>query len=110
VVATDIRAEEGERAIGPLGDNARFVAHDVTDPESWGQVVTIAEEAFGQVDGLVNNAAIIRKSSLEDESFEWMDRMYRVNLQGSWLGIKSVIPAMRRSGGGSIVNISSTAG
>ena len=111
VVATDIQAEAGRASVEPLGNAARFVAHDVTEAESWASVLAEATQAFGQLDGLVNNAAILPEvTTIEDESPEVFERAWRVNVLGTWLGIKTCIPALRNSGGGSIVNVSSTAG
>ena len=88
-----------------------FVPHEVTSGEDWDQVVATALRAFGRVDGLVNNAAIDPTAvPIEDETFERLERTHRTNVFGTWWGIKSVIPPMREVGGGSIVNISSTAG
>jgi 3alpha(or 20beta)-hydroxysteroid dehydrogenase len=111
VVMTDLQADEGTHAADTLGDQAIFVQHDVTSGDDWDQVVSTALRAFGRVDGLVNNAAIDPTAvPIEDETFERLERTHRINVFGTWWGIKSVIPPMRAAGGGSIVNISSTAG
>jgi 3alpha(or 20beta)-hydroxysteroid dehydrogenase len=111
VALTDIQAEKGATVAAGLGDGAIFIRHDVTSGEDWGQVVSATLDAFGRVDGLVNNAAIDPTAvSIEDETFERFERTHRINVYGTWWGIKAVIPAMRAGGGGSIVNIASTAG
>jgi 3alpha(or 20beta)-hydroxysteroid dehydrogenase len=110
VVGTDVRVEEGTKAATVLGERGRFVAHDVTDPDQWAAVVATAEGEWGRVDGLVNNAAVITYALLVDESPDAIERIWRVNVMGTWNGIRAVTPALRRAGGGSIVNISSTAG
>lgn len=111
VVATDIRADAGGAAVEALGDAAMFVAHDVTDAASWASVVDAATARFGRVDGLVNNAAVYpTPTTIEAESPDALERVLRVNVIGTWHGIRAVIPAMRAAGGGSIVNISSLAG
>jgi 3alpha(or 20beta)-hydroxysteroid dehydrogenase len=111
VVATDLQVELGRQVVEPLGKDAVFVPHDVTVPSDWDRVVATARERFGAVHGLVNNAAVYYgPAPIDQETFETFERTLRVNLFGTWWGIKTVIDPMRQSGGGSIVNISSTAG
>jgi 3alpha(or 20beta)-hydroxysteroid dehydrogenase len=111
VVLTDSQIDKGRQVAEKLGDRAVFVPHEVTSGEDWDQVVATALRAFRRVDGLVNNAAIDPTAvPIEDETFERLERTHRTNVFGTWWGIKSVIPPMREVGGGSIVNISSTAG
>ena len=69
-----------------------------------------AVDRYGKLDILVNNAGILIRKGLEDTTVEDWDRMMGVNAKGVFLGTKQAIPAMRRAGGGSIINISSTAG
>jgi len=96
--------------IQAAGQDARFMPLDVTDSAAWRVVVDALVEDFGGVDILVNNAGIYDRRPLEDISEEAWDRVMDVNAKGPFLGAKAVIPAMRMKGGGSIVNISSTAG
>lgn len=111
VVATDVQREAGRAVADALGDAAIFVAHDVTDAAAWADVVAEATARFGRVDGLVNNAAVYpTPTTIEDESPDALERVLRVNVVGTWNGIRAVLPAMRAAGGGSIVNISSLAG
>jgi 3alpha(or 20beta)-hydroxysteroid dehydrogenase len=111
VVLTDMQIDKGRQVADRLGDRAIFLEHEVTSGDDWDQVVATTLRTFGRVDGLVNNAAIDPTAvPIEDETFERLERTHRTNLFGTWWGIKSVIPAMREAGGGSIVNISSTAG
>ncbi|GLZ11196.1 3-alpha-(or 20-beta)-hydroxysteroid dehydrogenase [Actinomadura sp. NBRC 104425] len=110
VVFGDVLAEEGAAVAADLADAARFVRMDVTSPEDWQAAVGTAVDAFGRLDVLVNNAGIIRHKTIEEMSLEECRRILDVNLVGQWLGIKSVTPAMRAAGGGSIVNVSSTEG
>ena len=86
------------------------LAFDVVDALQWRTAVNALVERFGGVDILVNNAGIYQRKGLEeiDES-EW-DAVMAVNAKGPFLGAKTVMPHMRARGGGSIVNISSTAG
>ncbi|MER5739682.1 MULTISPECIES: glucose 1-dehydrogenase [unclassified Streptomyces] len=110
VVLTDVRAEEGEATAASLGPAARFVRHDVTDEASWSAAVAAAVDGFGRLDVLVNNAAVYSTSPVEHEDPARLDTLLRVNLAGPFLGIRAAAPALRASGGGSIVNISSQAG
>ncbi|MFB6853055.1 glucose 1-dehydrogenase [Streptomyces sp. NPDC056341] len=110
VVVTDVREEEGAEVAESLGGRGLFVRHDVSDPDSWGAVVDAALGAFGRIDALVNNAALWRTAPVERETLENFEQLIRVNLLGPFLGIQAVVPAMREAGGGSVVNVSSTAG
>ncbi|MFG2646365.1 SDR family NAD(P)-dependent oxidoreductase [Streptomyces sp. NPDC048436] len=110
VVVTDVREEEGREVAESLGSQGLFVRHDVTDAKSWSSAVAAGVEAFGRLDALVNNAALWRTASVEHETYENFETLLRVNLLGPFLGIQAVLPALREAGGGSIVNVSSTAG
>ena len=110
VVMTDVLVEAGRQAAADIGEAARFVAHDVSDPVGWANLHLQVAEEFGRLDVLVNNAAIHHLRLIEDETPEGFDRIISVNLKGTFLGIKSSIGPMRSTGGGSIVNISSLAG
>ena len=109
VVFGDVLDDEGmavERQIRELGGNASYVSLDVTSDDDWAAAVELAEERFGSLDILVNNAAINLPS---DDKDSW-DKVMDVNVRGIHLGTQHSIPAMKRAGGGSIVNISSVAG
>src|SRR5581483_4149632 len=83
---------------------------DVTDAGQWDAAVNAAEEAFGAPpDVLVNNAGVIEWGGLADVEEAAFRRVLEVNAVGTFLGMRAVLPAMRRAGGGSIVNIGSTA-
>ncbi|QES50613.1 3-alpha-hydroxysteroid dehydrogenase [Streptomyces venezuelae] len=110
VVLTDVREEEGRAVAAELGGQGLFLRHDVADPASWDSVVRATVEAFGTVSALVNNAALWHTAHVEEQSPEGFERLFRVNLLGPFLGIRAVAPVLRAAGGGSIVNISSTAG
>ena len=111
VVLTDMQVDKGRQVADRLGDQADLRPARRHLRDDWDQVVATTLRAFGRVDGLVNNAAIDPTAvPIEDETFERLERTHRTNVFGTWWGIKSVIPPMREAGGGSIVNISSTAG
>ncbi|MFF2813057.1 glucose 1-dehydrogenase [Streptomyces sp. NPDC058000] len=110
VVLTDVLQEEGAATAARLGERARFLAHDVTSEEDWQRVVDFAVAEFGGVDGLVNNAGISTGAPLETVSADFFRKVLDVNLTGVFIGMKTVLPAMKERGAGSIVNISSAAG
>lgn len=108
VVIGDVLESEGRRLASELG-SAVFVRQDVTQEADWETAVNAAEK-LGGLHGLVNNAGIFQPRSLMETDTELFERHMRVNQLGCFLGMKAVVPAMERSGGGSIVNISSVAG
>src|SRR6202008_3911659 len=114
VVFGDIRDDEGkkvEAAIRAGGGEATYLHLDVTSEADWRAAVQAALDSHGRLDVLVNNAAIvIPKVPIEDRTVAEWDQVMAVNAKGVFLGTKYAIPAMRRAGGGSIVNISSVAG
>ncbi|MFB7328110.1 glucose 1-dehydrogenase [Streptomyces sp. NPDC056190] len=110
VVITDVLDDEGKATAAELGANARFLHHDVTSEEDWQRVADFTVAEFGGIHGLVNNAGISTGQLLEAESVEHFRKVLDINLTGVFIGMKTVIPAMKESGSGSIVNISSAAG
>lgn len=113
VVIGDILEREGSRLaseIAEAGGDAVFVLLDVTREEDWREAVTTAVSKFGKLDVLVNNAAVWRGGHVEQTTGEHWDTVLSVNAKGVFLGTKAAIPEMRKAGGGSIINISSTAG
>lgn len=106
VVVTD-RDPAGADNASALGANAHFMAHDITDPEAWARVVAEAASRFGGVDGLVNNAAIAGRDSVESLSPDSLRRYLDVNVIGALNGMQAVLPAMRARGQGAIVNVAS---
>jgi 3alpha(or 20beta)-hydroxysteroid dehydrogenase len=110
VVIADIATEPGELLAKELGAAACFCRLDVTDEQNWHHVVAEAEERFGPVAVLVNNAGILMFSELAETALEDYERVVRVNQIGTFLGMKSVVASMERAGGGSIVNASSIEG
>jgi len=109
VMLTDV-LPEGESVAKALGDLAAFSLQDVSNAADWERVVQATTDRFGRLDILVNNAAIYRMRSLADTTDADWDEITRINQRGPFLGMRTVAPAMRKAGGGSIVNISSGAG
>ena len=113
VVLGDILEEEGQAfqaEIAESGGEAVFVKLDVTVESDWRHAVQTALQRFGKLDILVNNAGIFDRSTVVGQTIEDWDRVMGINAKGVFLGTKAAIPAMRKAGGGSIVNISSVAG
>ena len=113
VIFGDVRDDEGKKVeaeIRELGGDATYVHLDVTKEADWQAAVQSGIDRFGRLDVLVNNAGILIRRTIEETTLEEWNRVLAVNLTGAFLGTKHAIPAMRQTGGGSIVNISSTAG
>ncbi len=113
VAVGDLLEEEGARLeseIAEAGGDCIFIRLDVTSEESWANAVELTVSRYGRLDVLVNNAGVYQKARVEDTTLEGWDRVMAINAAGPFLGTKAAVPAMRDSGGGSIVNISSTAG
>lgn len=110
VVFGDVLDDEGKALAAALGDAVRYVHLDVTDEEQWNGAVALAEEAFGPVGLLVNNAGIVVFGTVADMDPAAFRHVVEVNLTGVYLGMHAAIPSLRRAGDGVIVNISSTAG
>jgi 3alpha(or 20beta)-hydroxysteroid dehydrogenase len=112
VVIADIAAAEGRALAECLGASAIFCELDVTDPTAWANVVEQAVAQFGGLHVLVNNAGgtLGRSGPLADMSIEDYDVTIALNLTGPWLGTRAAVPAMRKSGSGSIINVSSIGG
>jgi 3alpha(or 20beta)-hydroxysteroid dehydrogenase len=109
VVIGDLLEDAGRRLAAELGNAAVFVRHDVTDEAEWARAVAAAER-LGGLNGMVNNAGIYIPRTLMQTDAALFERHTRINQLGCFLGMKAVVGAMERSGGGSIVNISSVAG
>lgn len=110
VLVADVLDDEGRAVAGEIGEAAAYVHLDVGDEAQWQAAVATAEERFGPVSVLVNNAGILLFQALDKTEVADFERVLRVNVVGVFLGMKAVTPSMERAGGGAIVNISSTAG
>jgi len=113
VLATDVdRAgvEETVAQVTAAGGTAVALEQDVTNADRWTEVVAEAERRFGKLDILVNNAGLLILKPVDATTDEEWDLTHAINAKGAFLGIRTVVPAMQRAGGGSIVNISSIYG
>lgn len=113
VIVADLLEEEGRvvaAEITTAGGEACFAPLDVTNEGAWRKAIATAVSIFGKLDILVNNAGISGSSGGDLLSTEAWDRLMEVNAKGTFLGVKHAVAAMRQSGGGAIVNISSISG
>ncbi|MBN1566835.1 MAG: glucose 1-dehydrogenase [Acidobacteria bacterium] len=113
VTVTDLdesAAKNVANEIQSQGGKAIFIKHDVAGEEDWDNVIRKTLEEFGRLDVLVNNAGVILYKKIEDISLAEWRWLMSVNLDGVFLGTRSAVEAMKKGGGGSIINIASTAG
>ena len=110
VVIADVLEEEGQAVAKDLGDAAHFLRLDVTDESSWQNCVAQTTSRFAEPTVLVNNAGLLHIEALVDVDVAAVERLWRVNQLGPFLGMKSVTHAMQHAGGGSIVNVASVDG
>ena len=114
VVVTDINEDEGKKVaedINSSSSNAIFLKHDVSKEENWKRVIGQTLRKFGKLDVLVNNAGIgLEGMKVETTSLQEWRWLMSINLDGDFLGTKYGIEAMKKSGGGSIINLSSIEG
>ena len=113
VLITDIDDALGKAVVERItkaGGKARYLHHDVRDEAAWPGVIAEAEKHFGRLDIMVANAGIGVMSPIETMTLSDWQRQQAINLDGVFLSIKHAIPALRKSGGGSIVLMSSIAG
>jgi 3alpha(or 20beta)-hydroxysteroid dehydrogenase len=110
VVLGDILDDLGEKVAIDLGDDARYVHLDVTQPEDWKSAVDTAVSTFGKLDVLINNAGVLKVGMIEDQPLDEFMSVIKVNQVGCFLGMQAAVPALKAAGGGSIVNTSSVSG
>lgn len=110
VVFGDILDDEGQQLQEAIGGSARYVHLDVTSDDDWKAAVATAEQEFGPVGLLVNNAGIVSYGAVDVMEPDEFRRVIDINLVGTFLGMHYAVPSMRKAGGGAIINISSTAG
>ncbi len=110
VVIADVLEQEGRALADELGVHAIFSRLDVTSDKDWATTVAAAEDAFGPVSVLINNAGIVHFGVIAETELAAWRQVIDINLTGTYLGTRAVVPSMRKAGGGAIVNISSTEG
>lgn len=110
VVVADINYRAAQNVADEIGEHARAVALDVTNGAQWTDVIQSAENDLGPINVLINSAGVASYAPTETLDEAEYRRIIDINQVGTFLGIKSIIPALRRAGGGSIVNVSSLAG
>ena len=113
VIFGDIQDEKGkalEKEVRNSGGEATYIHLDVTKESDWKNAISKAVELYAQIDILINNAGITAHNNIEKTTLEEWETLNAVNSTGVFLGCKYVIPVMKKSGNGSIVNISSMAG
>lgn len=113
VVVTDVRQKEGEEVVARIkaqGGEAIFVLHDASNEDQWKAAIDASFKAFGKLNIVVNNAGIALGKTVEDTTLAEWRKVQEINLDGVFLGTKYGIEALRKSGGGSIVNLSSIEG
>lgn len=106
----DKNLEGAKAAAGRVGHDARAVHLDVADESSWTQAVDVVTAASGPISVLVNNAGIFTPGGLEVVDEAAFRHTFDINVMGVFLGMKAVVESMKQAGGGSIVNVSSSAG
>ncbi|MEU3921574.1 glucose 1-dehydrogenase [Streptomyces sp. NPDC029004] len=108
VVLADVLDDQGEALAKELGEGtATYVRLDVGREDDWRAAVTAAKDAFGKIDGLVNNAGILRFNELVSTPLEEFQQIIQVNQIGCFLGMRTLAPEIEAAGGGTIVNTAS---
>jgi len=110
VVIGDLQQDKGRAVAAGLGERAAFVDLDVTSEASWTSAIKRAQDLFGALTTLVNSAGISVPASIEDESLDGFQRTLAINLEGTFLGCKQGVAALKGGKGGAIVNVASTLG
>jgi 3alpha(or 20beta)-hydroxysteroid dehydrogenase len=110
VAIADILDDEGKAVAEELGDAAHYLHLDVSDESHWAGAVAETERLFGSLSVLLNNAGILKFGKIETSSVEDYRAVFDVNQLGVFLGMRAAIPALKRAGGGSIINVSSVEG
>ncbi|MFC6253360.1 SDR family NAD(P)-dependent oxidoreductase [Secundilactobacillus hailunensis] len=110
VILTDLNEKAGKEVQAELGANSLFLKQDVGSFDNWKRVVADGEAKFGPINALVNNAGMGIMKTIDEITPEEYDKVIKVNQYSVFYGMKTILPSMRRAGGGSIVNISSIGG
>ncbi|MFJ5292443.1 SDR family NAD(P)-dependent oxidoreductase [Streptomyces sp. NPDC088348] len=107
VLLGDVLDEQGAALAKELGESAAYVRLDVTREADWSAAAAVAKETFGKIDGLVNNAGILRFNELVTTPLDEFQQVVQVNQVGAFLGIRTIAPEIGAAGGGTIVNTAS---
>jgi len=110
ILITDVLDTEGQALAARLGPSVLYRRLDVTSEEDWATAVSAAEQAFGGLNALLNNAGIVSFGSVLTQTAGDFRRVLDINLTGVFIGMQACAPAITRAGGGAIINVSSTAG
>ena len=108
VIATDVLEDQLEKVVSKIGARATASRLDVTEESIWAELVAETLAETGRIDILINNAGILAFSTLEDTDPKLFRKLLEVNVTGSFLGMRAVIPAMKAAKSGAIVNMSSS--
>ena len=108
LVLTDINVQEGKQVVKECKNEALFFEQDVSQENSWSDLIKTTISEFGKLDVLVNNAGIAQIGNIESTTTDQWRDILRVNLDSVFFGCRAAIPEMSKSGGGSIINMSST--
>ena len=109
VILTDVDEANGARVAAEIGPSAQFIRQDVRDEDGWVALIAAVVKQHGRLDVLVNNAGVVEAGNIESTSAEDYRFVMAVSADGTFFGCKHAIPAMRASGGGSIINMASIA-
>jgi len=109
VILTDVDETNGARVAREIGRSAQFIRQDVRDEDGWKALVTTVIAQHGRLDVLVNNAGVVEPGTIETTTADDYRFIMAVSADGTFFGCKHAIPAMRASGGGSIINMASIA-
>lgn len=110
VIIADVLDADGKALAAALGEKASYWHLDVSEPSQWEALAAELQARFGRLDILVNNAGILRMTPIEEMSLEQYEQIIKVNQTGCWLAMKMMLPLLKASAAGSIVNISSIGG
>jgi len=113
IIITDVKVSGGEALAASMrkeGHAVHFMTHDVSDEAAWHRVLQNAASLTDHIHVLVNNAAVMEFAPLHEMDSAFFDRVVGINLRGTFLGCRHILPFMQAAGSGSIINVSSNAG
>ena len=108
VAACDVNADELHAGVAGLSADVLPLTLDVTSPTQWSEALTRVTDRFGTLNALVNNAGVLHRAAIADETTEGFERAWRVNCLGAFLGIQTCLDALRTAHAPAIVNTCST--